>query len=158
MKAYLGKDRAESLGRYYTVGQRTEVGKSLMRAGYGTVQTRKDELEYGLENGTIAPLLSRLAGSVIPADTQTSLDHLRLANGSWTYGHEDNTQFKSAQLNFTSVDQNLGELKRFGCLHMDPTDDEAGYNDNRSLQSSVRSLSWTFRLSRLTAILGCWAL
>jgi len=82
MKAYLGKDRAESLGRYYTVGQRTEVGKSLMRAGYGTVQTRKDELEYGLENGTIAPLLSRLAGSVIPADTQTSLDFaLQMALG-----------------------------------------------------------------------------
>lgn len=123
----LRKNQLEARGRAYTLGPTMEEGCSLIRAAHGTVNNEADEAKYGWLNSRLALIASTIAREGIPTDLQQILDWKSLALGSIFYGHEDNTHFTTAQVNFTSVGQDLSKLGAAGGLHLDQNDDENYY-------------------------------
>jgi len=123
----LRKNQLQARGRDYTVGPTIEDGCSLLRAAHGTANSEGDEAKYSSLNLRLALIASTIARAGIPEDVQHTLDRESLTLGSMFYGHEDNTHFTMAQINFASVGEDLREIGPLRGLHLEQNGDENYY-------------------------------
>jgi hypothetical protein len=121
------KNQLQARGRDYTVGPTIEDGCSLLRAAHGTANSEGDEAKYSSLNLRLALIASTIARAGIPEDVQHTLDRESLTLGSMFYGHEDNTHFTMAQINFASVGEDLREIGPLRGLHLEQNGDENYY-------------------------------
>lgn len=119
MRRNLRKNQLQARGRDYTVGPTIEDGCSLLRAAHGTANSEGDEAKYSSLNLRLALIASTIARAGIPEDVQHTLDRESLTLGSMFYGHEDNTHFTMAQINFASVGEDLREIGPLRGLHLE---------------------------------------